>query len=261
MKRIIISAIMVIVAKASISQVSEMYKAEIFKSNGIQLPYRILHPKNFDTAKQYPLVLFLHGAGERGTDNVKQLTHGANLFAADSVMENYPAIVVFPQCPANSYWANIVEQKHPDGSRTFDFPARSKPTPAMSAVMQLLDSLVRLKYIDRNRIYVGGLSMGGMGTFELLARRPKLFAAAFPICGGGNPKNAKRYAQRVNLWVFHGAADNVVPPYHSQRMVDAIKQAKGNVHFTIYPGVEHNSWDNAFAEPELLPWLFSNCKK
>jgi predicted peptidase len=176
-------------------------------------------------------------------------------------MENYPAIVVFPQCPADSYWANIVEQKQSDGSRTIDFPARSKPTPAMSALMQLLDSLVGLSYVDKNRVYVGGLSMGGMGTFELLTRRPKLFAAAFPICGGGNPKNAKRYAQRVNLWVFHGSADNVVPPYHSQRMVDAIKQAKGDVRFTVYPGVGHNSWDNAFAEPELLLWLFSNRKK
>jgi len=260
MKRIIISAIMVIVANASISQVSEMYKAEIFKSKGIQLPYRILYPKNFDTAKQYPLVLFLHGSGERGSDNAKQLTHGANLFVADSVMENYPAIVVFPQCPADSYWANIVEKKQPDGSRTFDFPARSKPTPAMSALMQLVDSLVKLSYVDKNRVYVGGLSMGGMGTFELLERRPKMFAAAFPICGGGNPGNAKRYAKRVKIWVFHGDADNVVPLFHSQRMVDAIKQAKGDVRFTVYPGVGHNSWDNAFTEPELLTWLFSKRK-
>jgi predicted peptidase len=261
MKKLITSAVMAIVAFAAFAQVNEKFQAKTFSSTGIQLPYRILYPKNFDTAKQYPLVLFLHGSGERGSDNQKQLTHGAKLFAADSVMESYPAIVVFPQCPADSYWANIDEQNQPDGSRTFDFPARSKPTPAMSAVMQLLDSLVRLSYIDRNRIYVGGLSMGGMGTFELLARKPKQFAAAFPICGGGNPKNAKRYAQRVNIWVFHGAADNVVPLYHSQRMVDAIKQAKGDVRFTVYPGVGHNSWDNAFAEPELLPWLFSNRKK
>lgn len=261
MKKLIISTVMAIIAFATLAQVKEKFQAKTFSSGSIQLPYRILYPKNFDTAQRYPLVLFLHGAGERGSDNQKQLVHGAKLFAADSVMENYPAIVVFPQCPAISYWANIVDQKQPDGSRTFDFPARSKPTPAMSAVMQLIDSLVRLSYVDRNRIYVGGLSMGGMGTFELLARRPKVFAAAFPICGGGNPKNAKRYARRVNIWVFHGEADNVVPLYHSWRMVDAIKKANGDVRFTVYPGVGHNSWDNAFAEPELLPWLFSNRKK
>lgn len=252
---------MAIIVFAALAQVNEKFQAKTFSSGSIKLPYRILYPKSFDTAQKYPLVLFLHGSGERGSDNQKQLVHGAKLFAADSVMESYPAIVVFPQCPADSYWANIVEQKQPDGSRTFDFPARSKPTPAMSAVMQLIDSLVRLSYVDRNRIYVGGLSMGGMGTFELLARRPKVFAAAFPICGGGNPKSAKRYARLVNIWVFHGTADNVVPLYHSQRMVDAIKQAKGDVRLTVYPGVGHNSWDNAFAEPELLPWLFSNRKK
>jgi len=260
MKKLMTSAAMAIVAFAAFAQVNEKFQAKIFNATGTQLPYRILYPKNFDTAKQYPLVLFLHGAGERGSDNLKQLVHGAKLFAADSVMESYPAIVVFPQCPADSYWANIDERKQPDGSRTFDFPARSKPTPALRAVMQLVDSLVKLRYVDRSRIYVGGLSMGGMGTFELLARRPKMFAAAFPICGGGNPSNAKRYAKRVKIWVFHGDADNVVPLYHSQRMVDAIKQAKGDVRFTVYPGVGHNSWDNAFAEPELLPWLFSKSK-
>jgi predicted peptidase len=131
----------------------------------------------------------------------------------------------------------------------------------MAAVMELLDSLVKLSYVDVNRIYIGGLSMGGMGTFELLARRPKIFAAAFPICGGGNPKNVKRYAQRVKLWVFHGESDDVVPLYHSQRMVDAIKKDKGDVRFSVYPGVGHNSWENAFAEPELLPWLFGVSKK
>lgn len=260
MKRIIISAIIVIIANASISQVSEMYKAEMFKSKGIQLPYRILYPKNFNSSKKYPLILFLHGSGERGSDNEKQLTHGAKLFASDSVMEKYPAIVVFPQCPADSYWANVDIVNQSDGNRAFDFPAKGKPTPAMAAVIELLDSLVRLSYVDRNRLYVGGLSMGGMGTFELLARKPKMFAAAFPICGGGSPKNVNRYAKRVKMWVFHGEADNVVPVYHSQRMVDAIKQAKGDVRFTVYPGVGHNSWDNAFAEPELLPWLFSKSK-
>ncbi|HOK62134.1 MAG TPA: phospholipase, partial [Tenuifilum sp.] len=133
MKRLIISAFMIVFTNASISQVSEMYKAEIFNSKGIQLPYRILYPKNFNSTQKYPLVLFLHGSGERGSDNVKQLTHGAKLFASDSVMDKYPAIVVFPQCPAESYWANVKIVNQSDGNRSFDFPAKGKPTPAMAA--------------------------------------------------------------------------------------------------------------------------------
>ncbi len=261
-RQLFITTTMMMFSIASFTQVNERFEARTFHSRGIDLPYRILYPKSFDSQKQYPLVLFLHGAGERGTDNEKQLTHGARLFASDTVMEKYPAIVVFPQCPSDSYWAGVDIKTLPDGSSTFDFSARGKPTPPMRAVLELLDSLVKLSYVDATRIYVGGLSMGGMGTYELLYRRPKLFAAAFPICGGGNPASAKRYAKRgVKIWVFHGDADNVVPLFHSQRMVDAIKQAKGDVRFTVYPGVGHNSWDNAFAEPDLLPWLFDIRKK
>ncbi len=237
------------------------FEACTFRNGEFTFPYRILYPKNFDSAKRYPLILFLHGAGERGNDNVKQLTHGAALFASDSTMERFPAIVVFPQCPTDSYWANVRTTTNPDGTRRFNFPAKGKPTPPLAAVLALMDSLVNSENVDKAKVYVGGLSMGGMGTFELLARRPKMFAAAFPICGGGNPKNVNRYAKNVKLWVFHGEADNVVPLIHSQAMVDAIKKAKGDVRFSVYPGVGHNSWDNAFAEPELLPWLFRVSKK
>jgi len=261
MKRLTATLTMTVIALAGVTQVNEKFQGQTYSHGSFQLPYHILYPKHFDTTKRYPLILFLHGAGERGSDNVKQLTHGASLFAADSVMGKYPAIVIFPQCPAESYWANVDVETLPDGKRSFNFQARGKPTPPMAAVMELLDSLVKLSYVDVNRVYIGGLSMGGMGTFELLARRPKMFAAAFPICGGGNPVNVKRYAKRVKLWVFHGEADDVVPLYHSQRMVDAIKKDKGDVRFSVYPGVGHNSWENAFAEPELLPWLFGVSKK
>lgn len=108
-------------------------------------------------------------------------------------------------------------------------------------------------------MYVGGLSMGGFGTFELVRRNPKLFAAAFPICGGANPITAKKM-KHLDWWVFHGEADKVVPPRYSTQMVDAMKKDGLSVKYSLYPGVGHNSWDNAFAEPELLPWLFSKSK-
>lgn len=261
MNRLVIISVMLTLAGTGSAQLISRFEARTFRNGDFTLPYRILYPKNFDSAKRYPLVLFLHGAGERGNDNAKQLTHGATLFAADSTMEHFPAIVVFPQCPTDSYWANVDVVTNPDGSRSFTFPSKGKPTPPMAAVLALMDSLVNSENVDKVKVYVGGLSMGGMGTFELLARRPKMFAAAFPICGGGSPKNVNRYAKRVKLWVFHGEADNVVPLNHSQEMVDAIKRAKGDVRFSVYPGVGHNSWDNAFAEPDLLPWLFSVNRK
>ena len=116
-------------------------------------------------------------------------------------------------------------------------------------------------FINKQKVYVGGLSMGGMGTFEIVYRKPNLFAAAFSICGAGNPKATKEYAKTTHFWVFHGANDNVVNPRLSVKMVDGILENGGKPNFTLYGKDNHNSWDSAFAEPELLPWLFSKSKK
>lgn len=239
----------------------EAYERRVFVYKNDTLPYRILYPENYDASQKYPLILVLHGAGERGRDNQKQLTHGARTFLIPKNREQYPAIVVFPQCPPESYWSNVRRQEHPDGTRTFTFRRGGKPTDAMRSVMHLLDELKNTESVDEARLYLGGLSMGGMGTFELLRRQPHTFAAAFPICGGGHPAMAKKYARHVSLWVFHGAKDNIVLPEHSTRMVAAIRRAGGDVKYTLYPDANHNSWDPAFAEPLLLPWLFSHQKK
>jgi predicted peptidase len=214
---------------------------------------------NYDAAKKYPLILVLHGAGERGNDNESQLVHGAGLFLRDSIREKYPAIVVFPQCPANSYWSNMDPKMDKYGKKEFLFKADGKPTIAMDLAQQLLKKLIKDLSVNKKQIYVGGLSMGGMGTFEIVRRNPKLFAAAFPICGGANPATAPQLI-KVKWWVFHGAADDVVSPVYSQKMVDALKAVNGDVKFSLYPGVNHNSWDNAFAEPTLMAWLFSKSK-
>lgn len=230
------------------------YKKEVFKKGKHTMPYRILLPENYNPDTAYPLLLFLHGSGERGNDNELPLVHGAPLFLKKEVREKYPAIVVFPQCPIESQWSNmkVVGDK-------FVFQKKGKPTIAMKMVQKLMKSLFREYKIDRSKIYVGGLSMGGMGTFEIVRRNPKTFAAAFPICGGANPGTAAKLIQ-TNWWVFHGDKDGVVPFEYSENMVKALEQVNAKVKFSLYSGVGHNSWENAFAEPQLLTWLFSNSK-
>ncbi len=226
---------------------------------GNVLPYRILYPQPYDKGKKYPLVLFLHGAGERGTDNEKQLTHGAKLFLDEKARQQFPAIVVFPQCPPESYWSSV---KIDRGKRPtqFDFTYADHLNWPTEAAVELVKELVKTEAVDKKRLYLMGLSMGGMGTFEVLSRYPKRFAAATPICGGGDPDLARKYARRVPLWVFHGDADSVVDVKYSREMVAKLKELGASVQYTEYPGVNHNSWDNAFAEPTLLPWLFGKRK-
>src|SRR5690606_12461619 len=137
----------------------------------------------------YPLVLFMHGAGERGSDNEKQLTHGAPLFTDPENRQNHPAIVVFPQCPENKYWVDIAVRKtlREGLNTTFDTMGDSAVN-EQQMVIELVHHLLANEAVDPDRLYIMGLSMGAMGTFEILARHPQLFAAAIPICGGGNTK-------------------------------------------------------------------------
>lgn len=223
------------------------------------LLYRMLYPVDYGSRKKYPLIIFLHGAGERGNDNRKQLTHGSELFLKEEIRRDYPAIVVFPQCPESDFWSSVKISRE-DSSARFNFDYPPDPTPSLELVMGLIKHLTRMEAVDRNRIYVMGLSMGGMGTFELLAREPKKFAAAIPICGGGNPADCKKYAKDVPLWVFHGAKDNIVDPDYSRAMVEELKKLEADVTYTEYPEAGHNSWDQAFAEPDLMKWLFGKEK-
>lgn len=258
--KLIISTILFVTLIISVkAQDLDLYKSEKFVRGTDTLLYRILMPEDFDPAKTYPVMLFLHGAGERGSDNQAQLTHGGKLFLQPDVRANHQVIVIFPQCPADSYWSNV-NSTTVNGKRNFEFEKGGKPTIAMEMLMGLMEEVKDRPYTDKERFYVGGLSMGGMGTFEILRRMRGDFAAAFAICGGDNPKNVNKY-KRVPLWIFHGAKDDVVAPENSQIVVDALKDKGADVRFTLYPEANHNSWDNAFAEPELLNWLFSHRKK
>ncbi|MBK1442166.1 prolyl oligopeptidase family serine peptidase [Parapedobacter sp. ISTM3] len=235
------------------------FQAKQLIHRGDTLPYRILYPDGYDPQKQYPVLFFLHGAGERGNDNASQLTHGAALFLKDSVRQAFPAIVVFPQCPTESFWSNVDIQSQADGRREFSFRTGGKPSEGLRLFLRLVKHTLRNEAVDKSRIYIGGLSMGAMGTYEALRRKPRLFAAAFAICGGDNTFNVKKYAH-VPLWIFHGEQDDVVPPTHSHAIVAELKRIGANPKYTFYPTANHNSWDAAFAEPELLPWLFSHTK-
>ena len=242
------------------AQDTTLYERHWYVRKKDSLPYRLLLPKDYDASKKYPLILFLHGGGERGKDNKAQLTHGASLFLRDSIRENYKAIVVFPQCAAESYWSNVhILTDSIQKTRHFRFQSGGEPTAAMKLVLGLLEELRDRYPLDKNRIYVGGLSMGGMGTFEIVRRKPRFFAAAFPICGGANAETAPKL-RRPSWWIFHGLKDNIVDPNFSKIMAAALKSEGADVKLTLYPGANHNSWDNAFAEKDLLRWLFSHHK-
>lgn len=220
------------------------------------LRYRMLLPTDFRLSQQYPVVLFLHGMGERGTDNQTQLTHGSTLFS-DSI-DQYPAIVIFPQCPPTDYWANLDRSGFDsDSLRLFQYRLNENPHPSLKLVMGLLDNLIHQPYVDPSRIYLSGLSMGAMGSFDILWRMPNTFAVCMPICGSGPIEQAQVF-QQTPFWIFHGGQDRTVATRHSIEMVDTLRVLNANVRFTLYPEANHNSWDSAFAEPEFLKWMFSH---
>lgn len=237
------------------AQSLEEFQREIFIAGKDTLNYRVLYPLDFSEEKKYPLVLFMHGAGERGNDNHSQLIHGANLFLENR--EEFPAIVIFPQAPKDEYWANV-EVKRDTTPFQFDFKNEEPATKSLQLVMDFMDEITAKNFVNTKQIYVGGLSMGAMGTFEIIYKKPKMFAAAFAICGGANPEIAKGYPKDFNIWLFHGKKDNVVLPEYSEAMARAINHYGGNAKLSLYPEDNHNSWDSAFAEPNLLPWLFSH---
>ena len=239
------------------SQNIELYEKETFIFENDTLNYRILKPLNYDPNKQYPVHLFLHGSGERGKDNSSQLTHGGSLFLKKENREKYNSWVIFPQCSKNDRWPSISSDLW---DQVFENKIK-KPNKSLGLVIRLMDEFIEKKDVDNQRIYLSGLSMGGMGAFEILYRRPDMFAAATPICGNGITQLAKLFANKVSVWIFHGSDDKVVSPKYSLEMARAIIESGGSPKMTLYANVDHNSWDNAFAEKDFLKWIHSKTKK
>jgi predicted peptidase len=243
------------------AQDTRPFEKQIFIQGNDTLRLRILTPVQYSPKLKYPVVIFLHGAGERGNDNEAQLKWGASLFLDSMNRAKYPAIIIFPQCPADSFWANMTRGPVKDSLGRFVVRTSLPPTRPLQLVCDFLDTLMKQNNVDGKRIYIGGLSLGGFGTFDILWRRPDIFAAAFPICGGGEPQKATTFRKRLPIWIFHGDADPVVPVANSRRMVSALKSVGAKVKYTEYAGVGHDSWINAFMEPQLMPWLFSQRRK
>jgi len=213
-------------------QSRQNFKKVITKS--IDVDYLLYLPKEYkEENKKFPLMLFLHGAGERGDDLKKVTIHGPAKLIKQG--KEFPFIIVSPQCPENQWWD-------------------------IDALNVLLNDIVKRFNVNEDRIYLTGLSMGGYGTWALALKYPHRFAAIAPICGAGNPVLA-RTIKRLPTWVFHGANDQVVPIKHSQDMVDALKEVGGNVKFTIYPEAGHDSWTETYNNPELYEWFLKQSGK
>jgi len=213
------------------------------------LRYRVLKPEDYDPKKSYPLVLFFHGAGERGDDNEKQLIHGVPEFAKPANRKQYPCFLVAPQCPDKQRWVEVDW-----GALSHKQPA--EPSEPMRLTLELLPALQKEFSIDPQRIYVTGLSMGSFGTWDIIARKPELFAAAVPICGGADEATAPKIA-KLPIWAFHGEKDGAVKTVRSRNMIEALKKAGGEPKYTEYPGVGHDSWGPTYRDPEVFKWLFA----
>lgn len=216
----------------------------------IPIPFRLLRPPRIEPRKTYPVVLFLHGAGERGTDNEQQLAYLPTWLAEPAMQKKYPCYLVAPQCRPDHRW---VEVAWDDAAST---PQPPKMTDDLGAAVAALDEVLTMEAADPGRVYLTGLSMGGFGAWDLAARMPERFAALLPICGGGDEATAPRLA-RLPIWCFHGADDTVVVPERSRRMIAAVKAAGGSPRYTEFAGVGHDSWTPAYRDPAVLDWLFS----
>jgi predicted peptidase len=222
---------------------------------GVTYRYQVFVPLDWTPARKWPVILFLHGAGERGDDGIIQTEVGIGT-AIRRYRARFPAVVVFPQCLKEMSWSGLLG------------PVNDMEELALKSLEQAQKEF----HGDPQRVYLTGISMGGYGTFALAAKYPRKFAALVPICGGilsaedsrAQPESDNapyaRTAQKIGpipVWIFHGTDDNAVPVAESRRMSEAMKAIGGEVRYTEYPGVKHDSWVKAYAEPDLLPWLLS----
>ena len=217
---------------------------------GDTLPYRLYRSEKADTMTEaLPLVLFLHGAGERGNDNYMQLKHCIKFFLEDTITSRYPFLLMVPQCPDGKRWVNT-DWSQPEHAMD------SVPTVELRGVMAVLDSLIDDGAVDSTQVYICGISMGGFGTWDALQRWPEKFAAAIAICGGGDPAYAHAM-KAIPIYIFHGLCDDTVMPLRSIQMYNALKDVDDeDAVLVTYPELGHVCWDAAFSTPGLYKWLF-----
>lgn len=225
-----------------LKKIAAPFEARVFvNSRGDSLVYRLMKPLDYDSTRQYPLVVCLHGSSAVGSDNVKQVaaTLPARLLSDPVNRQKYPAFLFVPQCPRGFGWGGLPEHSSVD-----------------SLVFDAIAALEREFPIDSKRRYVSGYSMGGYGAWHFICTRPEMFAAAVPICGGGDPSLAHKITA-IPVWAFHGARDINVPVAGSRDMIEAIKQAGGSPRYTEFPDAAHNIWREVYETDELPEWLFA----
>jgi predicted peptidase len=237
------ASLSIVSAHAAESNSSEQQTAKEFhyqKVHSASVKYLLFEPKGYEgSSKRWPLILFLHGAGERGQDVWKVATHGPPKNVAQD--PDFPFVVVSPQCPEGEVWSNDI-------------------------LLGLLDEMIGSLKVDSRHVYLTGLSMGGYGTWNLGLRHPEKFAAIVPICGGGElidvllaTSERSQALKSMGIWAFHGAKDPIVPVDESQRMIDLLKKhGAQDVRLTVYPEAGHDSWTEAYKNPELYTWLLSH---
>ena len=223
------------------------FVARIYKNNRRErMPYRLFTPPGYDKSKKYPIVIWLHGAGGAGDDNLMQISGdqipGTRLWTKAENQARYPAFVLVPQSPGG--WASVNGTQLSDEERL---------------VVEILGGLKKEFSIDSKRVYIAGQSNGGFGTWDMISKKPEVFAAAIPLCGGGNPILASNLVF-MPIWAFHGDKDDVIPVAESRNMIAAIKKLGGVPRYTEYKGVGHEVWERAFKEPGLVDWLFAQHK-
>lgn len=209
-------------------------------------------PQFPEQGKKYPLILFLHGSGECGKDNELHTRVGLPSLLKQLVLQPEPVIVLAPQCQAGNWWVKNLAMSP-------DYRAAKEPTASLDVALELCRHLVQSKQADPNRLYITGLSLGGFGTWDAIQRDPTFFAAAVPICGGGDTSYARSLSS-IPIWVFHGRDDKNVHPDCSRRMVRAITDVGGSIVYTEYEHGSHAIWDNAYSEKTLIPWLLKQTR-
>ncbi len=219
---------------------------------GSTVKYRWSAPAKPEPGKFYPLILFLHGSGERGSDNKAQLAHGVLPILEAAEKLGQPAFLIAPQCPEDQWWSPI------DTEGKF-LTAATQPNAQLDPIIALVEEIMAKHPVDPRRFYVTGISMGGFATWDLLGRMPGKIAAAVPICGGGDPSLAARFKD-VPIHAFHGELDTAVPVAATREMITALEKSGGKPKVTIYPGVDHLCWTRTYEDLDLYRWIFAQRK-
>lgn len=236
----------ILLPTCSFAQDAGGFAGHIYRNaRGQAMPYRLFVPEGYRKENRYPLIIWLHGGGGRGDDNLKQITggniSGSRVWTKAENQFKYPCIVFAPQCAERQLWATL---------------EKAEPTEQLLLALEVVEDLKRKFSLDERRIYVAGQSMGGFGAWSLITAYPRRFAATIPVCGGGDESKARQLA-RERIWAFHGETDRSVSVERSRTMIAAIRRAGGEPRYTEYKGEGHTIWEKVFQEPELLPWVFA----